>query len=163
MLRFLTSRLAVVLLQLVMLLAAGAVSGHALAAPPEPVTAGELEITGYWAKTMLPGQPSGGGYFTVTNKGGEPDRLMSVSSRAAGMVELHKMEVVNDVMTMRPIEGPLEIPAGGSVELKPGGTHLMFMHVSEPFKQGATVAVTLEFVRAGKVDIALPVKKSAAE
>ena len=159
MLRFLTSRLAVALL----LLAAGAISGHALAAPLEPVTAGDLEITGYWAKTMLPGQPSGGGYFTVTNKGGEPDRLISVSSGAAGMVELHKMEIVNDVMTMRPIEGPLEIPAGGSVELEPGGTHLMFMHVSEPFKQGATVAITLEFEKAGKVAIALPVKKSAAE
>ena len=72
------------------------------------------------------------------------------------------MEMVNDVMTMRPVEGGLEIPAGATVELKPGGTHLMFMMVTEPFKEGGEVPVTLEFEKAGKVDLELPVDARAA-
>lgn len=122
------------------------------------VTAGDLEITGGWARAMLPGQPAGGAYATIANKGGEPDRLVAASSPAAGKVEIHTMAVVNDVMTMRPVEGGLEIPAGGKVEMKPGGFHMMFMQVSEPFKKGGEVAVTLEFEKAGKVELKLPVK-----
>jgi copper(I)-binding protein len=122
-----------------------------------PVTAGDLEITAYRAKAMLPGQPTGGGFMTIANKGAAADRLLSVASPSAPMVEIHTMEVVNDVMTMRPVEGGLEIPAGAMVELKPGGMHLMFMHVTEPFKEGATIPVTLEFEKAGKVELTLPV------
>ncbi len=122
-----------------------------------PVAAGELEITAYRAKAMLPGQPTGGGFLTIANKGQAADRLLSVTSPAARMVEIHTMEVVNDVMTMRPVEGGLEIPAGATVELKPGGLHLMFMMVAEPFKEGGAVPLTLEFEKAGKVELTLPV------
>ncbi len=133
---------------------------HAPAAHEAAIVAGELEISAAWAKAMLPRQPAGGGYVTIANKGGEPDRLVAASSPAAGMVEVHTMEVVNDVMTMRPLEGGLEIPAGGSVELKPGGLHLMFMKVSEPFREGVSVPVTLEFEKAGTVQVNLPVRKA---
>ena len=124
---------------------------------PAPVVAGDLEIGAYRAKAMLPGQPVGGGYLTIANKGAAPDKLMSVTSPSAGMVEIHVMEMVNDVMTMRPHGGGLEIPAGATVELKPGGTHLMFMMVTEPFKEGGEVPVMLEFEKAGKVELKLPV------
>lgn len=122
-----------------------------------PVTVGDLEITAYRAKAMLPGQPTGGGFLTITNKGRSADRLLSVASPAAHMVEIHTMEVVNDVMTMRPVEGGLEIPAGATVELKPGAVHLMFMMVEHPFKEGDAVQLTLEFEKAGKVELTLPV------
>jgi copper(I)-binding protein len=124
---------------------------------PTPVTVGDLEITAYRAKAMLPGQPAGGGFLTISNKGVAADKLIAVTSPNAGMVEIHTMQVVDDVMTMRPVEGGLEIPAGGAIELKPGGTHLMFMAVTAPFKQGSAVPVTLEFEKAGTVDIAFPV------
>lgn len=127
------------------------------------VTAGGLEISSYWAKAMLPGQPAGGGYLSVTNKGDAPDRLLSASSPASGMVEIHTMEVVDDVMTMRPVEGGLEIAPGATVELKPGGMHLMFMQVAKPFGEGETVPVTLQFEKAGAVEIALPVRKTAGD
>ena len=129
----------------------------AAATQPAPVVAGDLEISAYRAKAMLPGQPVGGGYLTVANKGAAPDRLIAITSPSAGMVEIHEMKTVDDVMTMRPVEGGLEIPAGATVELKPGGAHLMFMMVTEPFKEGGEVPVTLEFEKAGKVDIKLPV------
>jgi periplasmic copper chaperone A len=124
---------------------------------PAPIVVGDLEITAYRAKAMLPGQPVGGGYLTIANKSAAPDKLMEVTSPSAGMVEVHVMEMANDVMTMRPLEGGLEIPAGGTVELKPAGTHLMFMMVTEPFKEGSEVPVTLEFEKAGKVELKLPV------
>ena len=119
--------------------------------------AGDLEISAYRAKAMLPGQPVGGGYLVDRQQGRGADRLIAVTSPSAGKVEIHVMEMVNDVMTMRPVEGGLEIPAGATVELKPGGTHLMFMAVTEPFKEGGEVPVTLEFEKAGKVDLKLPV------
>jgi copper(I)-binding protein len=124
---------------------------------PAPIVAGDLEISAYRAKAMLPGQPVGGGYLTIANKGTAPDRLTAVTSPSAAMVEIHVMEMVNDVMTMRPVEGGLEIAAGATVELKPGGTHLMFMMVTEPFKEGGEVPVTLEFEKAGRVELKLPV------
>jgi copper(I)-binding protein len=130
--------------------------GHAAAA--DAVTAGDLTLTGGWLRAMLPGQPAGGGYVTIANGGGAPDRLVAVSTPAAGKSEIHMMEMKNDVMVMRPVEGGLEIPAGGTVELKPGGFHLMFMQVAEPFAEGATVPVTLEFEKAGKVELMLPVR-----
>jgi hypothetical protein len=123
----------------------------------QPLEAGDLIISAYRTKAMLPGQPAGGGFLTITNEGASADRLLAASSPNAGMVEIHTMEVVNDVMTMRPVEGGVEIPAGGTVELKPGGMHLMFMAVTEPFKQGGQVPLSLEFERAGKVELTLPV------
>jgi uncharacterized protein YcnI/copper(I)-binding protein len=125
------------------------------------VTVGDLDITGQWARAMLPGQPAGGGYLTVANKGGDADRLVSASSPAAGRVEIHSMEVVDGVMVMRPVAGGLEIPAGGKVELKPGGLHLMFLEVAERFEEGGNVPLTLEFEKAGKVELTLPVKAAA--
>jgi copper(I)-binding protein len=128
-----------------------------IAAEQAPVVAGDLEITAYRVKAMLPGQPAGGGFLTIANKGQAADRLTAVTSPSAGVVEIHTMDVVNDVMTMRPVEGGLEIPAGAMVELRPGGQHLMFMSVKEPFKEGDTVPVTLEFEKAGKVEIEFPI------
>jgi copper(I)-binding protein len=126
-----------------------------------PVKAGDLTLTAGWLRAMLPGQPAGGGYVTISNAGSTPDRLVAVSTPAAGKSEIHMMEMKNDVMVMRPVDGGLEIPAGGTVELKPGGFHLMFMQMTEPFAEGATVPVTLEFEKAGKVELMLPVKAAS--
>ena len=124
---------------------------------------GNLEISHAWARAMLPNQPAGGGYMVIANQGQEADRLMSASSPAAARVEIHTMEVINDVMTMRPVDGGLEIPAASTVELKPGGLHVMFMGVETPFKDGDTVPVTLTFEKAGSVEVNFPVRKAGSE
>jgi periplasmic copper chaperone A len=131
---------------------------HDMAGMSDAVTAGDLTIRDAWARTMLPGQPTGGGYLTITNKGSAADRLLSVTSDSAGMVEIHSMEMNGNVMVMRPVAGGLEIPPGATVELKPGGLHMMFMSVTKPFKTGATVEVTLTFEKAGTVNVKLPVQ-----
>ncbi|MBC2773857.1 DUF1775 domain-containing protein [Rhizobium sp. AQ_MP] len=123
----------------------------------ETVTAGDLELTAGFTKAMLPGQPVGGGFVTITNKGGEDDRLVSATSAQAGEVQLHEMAMEGDVMKMRQLTDGIAIPAGQTVELKPGGLHLMFYKVAEPFQEGGTVNVTLTFEKAGTVEVALPV------
>ena len=116
-----------------------------------------LKISGGWAKAMLPGQPVGGGYLTVQNTGSEADRLLSITSPSSPDVQIHEMKMEGDVMKMRQLAEGLEIPAGGKVELKPGGSHLMFMSVPEPFKEGGMVKIMLKFEKAGGVEVSLPV------
>jgi copper(I)-binding protein len=125
-------------------------------------TIGKLELSGGWARAMLPGQPTGGAYLTIVNRGSDADRLVGVASPAAGKVEIHSMTMENDVMVMRPLADGLEIPAGATVTLEPSGLHLMFMDVREPFQAGGSVPVTLDFAKAGRLELSLPVQTSAA-
>lgn len=127
----------------------------------KPVVIGSLSVTAGVVKAMLPGQPVGGGYLTIANSGVADDRLVSVTSPQAGEVELHEMSMAGDVMKMRKLDTGIPVPAGQTVELKPGGLHLMFMKVKTPFKAGDTVAATLVFEKAGKVDVVLPVGEAS--
>lgn len=139
-----------------------AMAGHAdamqgMAAAGNAVTIGDLELTGAFTRAMAPNAKSGGGFVTIVNKGEEADRLIDARSAAAGMVQLHEMAMSNDVMTMRHLENGIEIPAGESVTLAPGGLHIMFMQVKAPFIEGTSVPVTLTFEKAGEVEIMLEV------
>lgn len=118
---------------------------------------GDLDISGGYVRAMLPGQPVGGGYITIHNGGKSDDRLTSVTSDAAGKVEMHDMKMEGQIMKMREIKDGIVIPAGATVTLSPSGMHLMFKQVKEPFKQGGVVPVMLMFDKAGMVDITLPV------
>ncbi|ANL34440.1 DUF1775 domain-containing protein [Rhizobium phaseoli] len=129
----------------------------AAATAGETVKAGDLEISGGFAKAMLPGQPVGGGFFTVKNSGQTDDRLLSVTSPVSGEVQIHAMETKDNVMRMRQLKDGVAIAAGETVKLEPGNLHLMFQKVKTPFKQGDTVPVTLIFEKAGKVDLVLQV------
>ncbi|RCS24925.1 DUF1775 domain-containing protein [Phyllobacterium salinisoli] len=126
------------------------------------VKAGPVEITGAFVRAMVPGAKVGGGYVKLDNEGGEADRLVAASSPAAKRVEIHEMTMENDVMKMRALQDGVKLPAGETVELKPGGMHLMFMDVAKPFREGDSVPVTLEFEKAGKVDVMFNVGGAAA-
>jgi copper(I)-binding protein len=127
-----------------------------------PVKVGDLEISGAFARATLPNAPVGGGYFTVTNKGTAPDRLVSVTSSAAASVTLHTMGMEGNVMKMRDLPNGIDVPAGVTVKLTPSGLHMMFEHLNGPFVQGKTVPVTLSFEKAGSVTIDLNVLGIAA-
>lgn len=128
----------------------------------DTITVGDLELTGAFTRATLPNAPVGGGYVTITNTGDEPDRLVSAQSAFSPDVQIHEMAVVNDVMEMRQLPEGLEIPAGETVTLAPGGLHMMFMNISQPFVQGESVPVTLVFERAGAVEIELAVQAFGA-
>ncbi|WP_292353723.1 copper chaperone PCu(A)C [Mesorhizobium sp.] len=119
---------------------------------------GDLEIGHPWSRATPPGAKVAGGYFTVTNKGNSPDRLLSISSDISDKAELHEMGVKDGVMTMRPVSGGLEIPARGKVALKPGGYHLMFVGLKRQPKQGEKFPATLTFEKAGSVAVEFAVE-----
>lgn len=121
------------------------------------VILGDLTLSGHWTRAMLPGQKAGGGFVTIVNNGGDDDRLVAVSTPGVARSEIHEMAVVDDVMKMRALGEGLPLPAGETVELKPGGFHLMFMGVEQPFKEGGMVPVVLTFEQAGDVELMLPV------
>jgi copper(I)-binding protein len=123
---------------------------------------GTLEIGHPWARATPPTAPAGGGYMTITNKGTDPDRLVSVKSPAAGMVQVHEMKMEGNVMRMRELEGGLAIPPGATVALAPGGLHLMMMGLKVPLKQGERVPVTLVFEKAGTIDVELVIAAMGA-
>jgi copper(I)-binding protein len=118
---------------------------------------GDITVSGAYTRAMLPRAAAAGGYLTIANSGAAADRLESAASAAAARVEVHEMRLEGDVMKMTPVEGGLDIPAGGSVALMPGGYHLMFMGIGTPFAEGQCVLVTLHFATAGALDIALAV------
>lgn len=110
----------------------------------------QVEIDKAWARATAPGAEVAGGYMTIRNRGGVPDRLMGASSPAAARVEMHVHIREGEVMKMRQVPA-YDVPANGSFELKPGGAHLMFVRIARPFKEGDKVPVKLRFENAGEV------------
>lgn len=119
----------------------------------QTTTAGTLEITAPWARETAQGQTAGGGFLTIGNKGKAPDRLLGGSTPVAAEVQIHTMSMDGGVMRMRPLRDGLAIPPGGSVALKPGSFHIMFMRLKRPLKRGEAFPVTLRFARAGDVAV----------
>ncbi|QWE01042.1 copper chaperone PCu(A)C [Polynucleobacter sp. JS-Mosq-20-D10] len=116
---------------------------------------GSLQIENAYTRSTVPGQMAAGGFMKIENKGGV-DLLVSASSPVAGEVQLHEMAMEGNVMKMRQVKD-IPVPAGGAVELKPGGMHLMFMNIKAPLTAGETVPVKLKFAKAGEVEVKMPV------
>lgn len=125
-------------------------------------TAGDLRITGGFARATLPGARVGGGYLSIANTGSEPDTLTGAATENADAVQVHQMSMDNGVMTMSPVEGGLEVPAGGSVSLDPMGYHLMIMGLKQPLIETQCLKVTLHFAHAGEVPVVLNIAGTAA-
>jgi periplasmic copper chaperone A len=140
-----------------------AASLFAASARAEDVKAGDLVISKAWSRATPGGAKIAGGYLTIENKGTSPDRLISGSGEIAGKVEVHEMAMKDGVMTMRPVDNGLTIEPGKTVKLAPGSYHLMMMDLKNPLKQGDQVPVTLEFEKAGKVNLSLDVQDVGAQ
>jgi copper(I)-binding protein len=130
------------------------ISGMAAA---ETYSAGGLQIGNPWARATPKGATVGAGYLTITNKGAEADRLIGGSAAPAARFEVHNTVTENGVARMRQVTG-LEIKPGETVELAPGGMHVMFMGLKQPLRQGQTVKGTLVFEKAGTVAIEFTVQ-----
>jgi hypothetical protein len=136
----------------------------AQAMPAGPVvTVGDLSLTGPFTRATLPSAMAGGGFLAITNNGAEADRLVAAASPVAKMVQLHEMKMEGDQMKMARKEDGIEIPAGETVMLAPGGLHIMFMGLNTQFVEGETVPVTLTFEKAGTVEIDLQVLAMGAD
>lgn len=108
---------------------------------------------------FIPGARAGGAFMVIENHATVDERLLSVTADVAGMTELHRSEKKADgTMGMAPVDGGLAIAPGTSVELMPGGDHIMMMDLKGHPKDGDTIHLTLEFSHAGKVELDVPVQ-----
>jgi len=102
------------------------------------------------------GAMGGGGtgavYVTLSNTGSQADALISASTDAAGAAELHEVKHESGVMKMRPVKS-IPVPAGGKVELKPGGYHIMLLNLKHDLKPGEKIPVTLKFEHGAEVRV----------
>ena len=113
-------------------------SAWAQASPP--TAAAVVKVEQAWVRPSVPGQQGTGGYMKLTAR--DSQKLVGASSPVAGVAEIHEMKMDGDVMTMKPV-GALDLPAGRTVELKPGGLHLMLMDLKQPLAAGSRVPLTL--------------------
>lgn len=118
-----------------------------------------IEISDAWARETSAGQSAGAAYATIENTGGADDELLAVTTDRATMPMLHSSESVNGVSRMRMLQS-LSLPADGTVELRPGGIHIMMEGLKSPLKAGETFEVTFRFKQSG--ELVVPVKVEAA-
>ena len=119
-----------------------------------------IVISDAWVREVPPGSSVSAGYMTIENKGKNDDKLINLSSDIAESTELHKSKVSEDgVATMEMIE-ILELPEGESVELKPGGMHIMLIGIKESLIGEESVSLKLVFDKAGEVVVEAPVKST---
>jgi copper(I)-binding protein len=117
-------------------------------------------LTGAWCRPTPNGARTGACYVTLSSAGRD-DRLVGVTTPAAGVVMIHQMSTEDGVMRMSEMEGGLPLPADATVTLEPGGTHLMLMQLNGPLVRGATVTLTLDFEVAPDVTVEAQVRPPA--
>lgn len=111
-----------------------------------------------WARMGIAGGNSAI-YLQIENSSSEDDALLSASCNAAMMTELHMTRMMEDgTMKMEPQE-KIPVPAGQTVELKPGGLHVMLMNLKQDLKTGDTITLKLKFEKNGVIEIQVPVKE----
>ena len=128
-----------------------------------PGSAAPVEVSEAWVRRSVPGQSGTGAFMKL--KAPTATRLVGISTPAAGVAEVHEMKMEGDTMKMCALGQGLELPAGQTVELKPGGYHVMLMDLKQPIAEGATVPLTLRFMDARGVaseqSLQLPVMAGA--
>jgi hypothetical protein len=130
-----------------------------LAACSSSGSTGAPTISGAWVRPPMAAGSPAAGYMTIENTSDQADALISASSPVAGSVEIHETTTdTTGMMGMQPVER-IEVPAGGSVTLEPGGYHLMVMGLTQPLEIGSTIELELVFERAGKVVVQADVKQ----
>lgn len=146
----------VLLLALILALAP---SGAALA---HDIRAGDLVIDHPWARASAGQAANGAMYVSVTNHGTAVDRLVGVETGAAERAELHAHEIdAAGVMSMHAVEA-VDVPAGATIVLAPGGLHVMLFGLAAPLALGTTFEATLTFERAGRVAVEVHVENVGA-
>jgi len=108
-----------------------------------------------WVRAMVPGQSVAAAYMKIRSS--ERAALVGVQTPAAQKVEIHEMSMSNGVMKMRPLTR-LDLPSERTVELTPGGYHLMLMNVTKPLKEGDEVPLTLTIERQDKTRVQVEVQ-----
>lgn len=130
--------------------------------PAVGVQAGDLALKGAFIRATLPRAKVGAAYVIISNDGETDERLLSVTASVGDRAVVHEMVKENDVMTMRSLPDGLLIPAGETVSLIPGVTHIMIYGLEAPLVVGQAVDLTLTFETVGEVEVSFDVLKMNA-
>jgi periplasmic copper chaperone A len=120
------------------------------------------KVEGAWVRSAVPGQQGTGAFMRLNAS--KPMQLVGVATPVAGSAEVHEMKMEGDVMLMRPVPH-LDLPAGKTAELKPGGYHIMLLDLKQPLPNGTVVPLTLLFRDANgtraRLELKVPVGTTA--
>jgi copper(I)-binding protein len=141
-------RVSSLLLTMLMFLS-GAVSAQAV---------DEVAIEGAYVRAVPPGQPNSAAFMKVSNKGSAEHALVAGSTPAAAVVELHTHTMEGGMMRMRQVE-KIDLPAGETVSLEPGGLHVMLIGLKQKLVPEETIPLTLRFEDGSEVSLQVPVHK----
>ena len=119
----------------------------------------EIEVTDAWARPTR-GDAPGAVYVTIENRGGNDDRLIGAMTDRAAMAMVHQTEMSEGVARMR-MAGEINLPAGKSIEMVPGGTHIMLEGLRTPLRTGNRFEMVLKFRESG--DERVTVRVAGAE
>jgi hypothetical protein len=119
-----------------------------------------VDVKDAWVRTSVQGQKATGAFMKLTAKDGA--KLVAASSPVAGVTEVHEMKMEGDIMKMKAVAGGLDLPAGKTVELKPGGYHVMLMDLKAALPKDSTIPLTLVFKDAKGMESRLELKVPVA-
>jgi copper(I)-binding protein len=131
-----------------------------LSANAHEYEAGSLHIDHPWSREMPPVAPTAAAYFVIHNNGQTADRLLGASTPVAQKAELHEHVHAAGVMKMQQVQ-TVEVPAGGEVTFAPMGYHIMLFGLKQQAKDGERFPLTLNFEKAGTVEVEVAVQKEA--
>ena len=114
-----------------------------------------------WARATPRGALTGAAYMTLINKGAFADRLLSATTPVVDQIQFHKQTEDNGVSRMREVHN-VELSPGGKIIFKPGDMHMMIVGIRQPLKEGQTFPLTLQFEKAGQIDVTVPIEKVGA-
>lgn len=134
----------------------GAPASMASMAAPEPV-AGQISVANVRARPAPLEGGNGAAFMVVLNGTDAPVRFASATGDIAAAIELHETTTTDGIMKMVPQPDGFEIPAGGSVELMPGGKHVMLIGLTHPLEAGQAFSLTLQFDNGTNLDVSVPV------
>jgi len=120
---------------------------------------GKVVVEDAWVGEVPPSSPVAAAYMTIKNEGSSDDRLLSVTANISGHTMIHETVVDENGVARMDMVDALVIPAGKSVTLKPGGTHVMLMDLKEPVTGKEKIELDLKFENAGEMKVEAPVKK----
>ena len=121
----------------------------------------DIQIADAWARETVAGQTSTAAYMTVRNGGSGDDRLVGVTAPAPAKAMLHSTQNSGGISRMREMNSGLAIPAKTSVELKPGGSHVMITGLASPLAEGAKLDLRLHFEKSGERRVVVPIASAA--
>ena len=140
--------------------ALGLAATQAAAASAELCT-GEICVSDPWARATPPGTQTGAVFFSVINKGRTPDALVSATSSVTADAMVHRSVVTGNIARME-MTGPVQLAPGAHLTFAPVGYHLMLGGLKQRLTEGSSISVTLDFARAGKLTVPVPVLGVAA-